>query len=596
MCEYVLYLKLILVYLFDKGLKIGKMPHVLTFQMKRFVYDFSSGDVVQMKLNDEVRFPMFLDMNKYVSKKTVSSSMEYGSEKAGASSQSEFDSSLMSEIAQLQRDRSEGKLSALANQCTKSDVPIDVDDDDDDLPPLAAPSDDTFDHDFYGQQDDEDCNYNDGTSKNCWFDHYEKGPISTPTEVNIEDDSGPGIGEVLTLEAALAEVEANGEWVYELFAVLVHSGAIYGGHYYAYIKDMDSGKWLDFNDSTVTEIEESSVRETWGGKIKSSFSSYGSSSRYTSSYQSSTNAYMLQYRKVSPKRNVPGSPASQAAMSLPGAEMVPAYIAEAVELVEWEKKTKEQSAQERLNQLPLKVTWNGVEYPIKASRKDSLRCFMVQICKELKLTAGILSGRESSLEEKTNPELTDEDCENMSMKFLRLRGTKPNTEVYSITDDADMTLEQHRIYLNKSFLLETKKEDEIWEPYNQSDCDLVCYEYDELTAEFKTPRSIRVSKHILVEDARRQISKWVDYDISEIFLLKLTTEHGQNVRVEEILHDTLSLNLYVNLTYYWPCELFWERRLATDKSSPLDCKCRQVSSTFLATVYDPFCSVLDRSY
>jgi len=33
-------------------------------------------------------------------------------------------------------------------------------------------------------------------------------------------------------------VERDGEWVYELYAVLIHSGSAMGGHYYAYIKDM----------------------------------------------------------------------------------------------------------------------------------------------------------------------------------------------------------------------------------------------------------------------------------------------------------------------------------------------------------------------
>jgi ubiquitin carboxyl-terminal hydrolase 47 len=51
-----------------KGLKIGRIPYVLTFQLKRFVYDFSTGDVVQKKLNDCVSFPMFLDMNKYLAR------------------------------------------------------------------------------------------------------------------------------------------------------------------------------------------------------------------------------------------------------------------------------------------------------------------------------------------------------------------------------------------------------------------------------------------------------------------------------------------------------------------------------------------------
>jgi ubiquitin C-terminal hydrolase len=37
--------------------------------------------------------------------------------------------------------------------------------------------------------------------------------------------------------------------------VLIHSGGVSGGHYYAYIKDLDSGKWFNFNDSNVSEIE-----------------------------------------------------------------------------------------------------------------------------------------------------------------------------------------------------------------------------------------------------------------------------------------------------------------------------------------------------
>lgn len=38
-------------------------------------------------------------------------------------------------------------------------------------------------------------------------------------------------------------VEANGPWVYELFAVLIHSGSALGGHYYAHIKSLgDDGE------------------------------------------------------------------------------------------------------------------------------------------------------------------------------------------------------------------------------------------------------------------------------------------------------------------------------------------------------------------
>ena len=35
----------------------------------------------------------------------------------------------------------------------------------------------------------------------------------------------------------------QGEFVYELYAVLVHSGTHRGGHYYAYIKSFEDNKW-----------------------------------------------------------------------------------------------------------------------------------------------------------------------------------------------------------------------------------------------------------------------------------------------------------------------------------------------------------------
>ena len=49
-----------------KGLKFGKLPQIMSVQLKRFVYDFSGPNIVQKKLNDVVKFPMILDMNKYV--------------------------------------------------------------------------------------------------------------------------------------------------------------------------------------------------------------------------------------------------------------------------------------------------------------------------------------------------------------------------------------------------------------------------------------------------------------------------------------------------------------------------------------------------
>eukprot|EP01033_Poteriospumella_lacustris_P009379 gene9379-6720_t len=53
-----------------KGLKFGRLPQIMSVQLKRFVYDFSGDYVVQKKLNEQVKFPMVLDMNKYLAKKS----------------------------------------------------------------------------------------------------------------------------------------------------------------------------------------------------------------------------------------------------------------------------------------------------------------------------------------------------------------------------------------------------------------------------------------------------------------------------------------------------------------------------------------------
>lgn len=54
---------------------------------------------------------------------------------------------------------------------------------------------------------------------------------------------------------------------YQLRGVVVHSGQADSGHYYSFIRESESGHWLQFNDSNVTEVPESSLPgECFGGK------------------------------------------------------------------------------------------------------------------------------------------------------------------------------------------------------------------------------------------------------------------------------------------------------------------------------------------
>nr|XP_039248536.1 ubiquitin carboxyl-terminal hydrolase 2-like isoform X1 [Styela clava] len=47
---------------------------------------------------------------------------------------------------------------------------------------------------------------------------------------------------------------------FNLYAVSNHSGSCYGGHYTAYCKHVESGKWYSFNDSLVSAMSSSSVQ------------------------------------------------------------------------------------------------------------------------------------------------------------------------------------------------------------------------------------------------------------------------------------------------------------------------------------------------
>ena len=84
--------------------------------------------------------------------------------------------------------------------------------------------------------------------------------------------------------------------MYELFAILVHSGSAYGGHYFAYIKDLQANSWVAFNDVTVRPIRISEIQRVFGGH--DSRSNFCFVETCVEAVQNYTNAYMLMYRKV----------------------------------------------------------------------------------------------------------------------------------------------------------------------------------------------------------------------------------------------------------------------------------------------------------
>ncbi|KAH6918657.1 ubiquitin carboxyl-terminal hydrolase 5 [Coprinopsis sp. MPI-PUGE-AT-0042] len=93
--------------------------------------------------------------------------------------------------------------------------------------------------------------------------------------------------------------DRSSPWLYRLHGVLVHSGDLHGGHYFALIKPDRDGRWLKFDDDRVTPVTDKEVlEENYGGEPLNGI---------TPTYQRNqgrtikrfTNAYMLVYIRES---------------------------------------------------------------------------------------------------------------------------------------------------------------------------------------------------------------------------------------------------------------------------------------------------------
>lgn len=100
-------------------------------------------------------------------------------------------------------------------------------------------------------------------------DPFEKKPIFETTETKYQHE-----------EESFDMTKEYPDGTYALYAVLIHSGGSYGGHYYAYI--FDGKEWFKFDDSRVSKVSRFEIRQ------------YGSNSEVTNG----TNAYLLFYRNV----------------------------------------------------------------------------------------------------------------------------------------------------------------------------------------------------------------------------------------------------------------------------------------------------------
>merc|ERR1719238_2033653 len=65
-----------------------------------------------------------------------------------------------------------------------------------------------------------------------------------------------------------ADSDPNVKNVYRLHSVLVHSGGMNGGHYYAFIRPLGMEQWYRFDDERVTKVKEKEAVEYQFGGVE----------------------------------------------------------------------------------------------------------------------------------------------------------------------------------------------------------------------------------------------------------------------------------------------------------------------------------------
>ncbi|KAI0928557.1 hypothetical protein AcW1_005763 [Taiwanofungus camphoratus] len=94
-------------------------------------------------------------------------------------------------------------------------------------------------------------------------------------------------------------VDRSQSWMYKLHGVLVHSGDLHGGHYFALIKPDRETRWLKFDDDRVTPVTDKEVmEENYGGEALNGLVSPMQRNQVRA-MKRFTNAYMLVYIRES---------------------------------------------------------------------------------------------------------------------------------------------------------------------------------------------------------------------------------------------------------------------------------------------------------
>jgi len=276
---------------------------------------------------------------------------------------------------------------------------------------------------------------------------------------------------------------------FELFSVLIHQGGAQGGHYYAMIKDIKTGKWFKFNDASVMEIEAKDVEAMYGEAAGVGVDEKGQN-KIVRNKLFSSNAYLLLYRRK-------GEP-------LPEEKPFPDYIQKMIhEENENFNKAKEEFIQRRDN-LPLDVYFKDTVIKLHIDKNKTLKDATLQA-----FTIAGLTGSQYTL-----------DC-------VRLRKYNPETgtlgKVWSTDEEkTQKTLDQLGVLKTSILKLEIREPNENF-LHDSGEFKLSIIKAVE--NKFEPPVHIVVpSREATVADLRNLLETLTGWPLDKIRLIKVNAE------------------------------------------------------------------------
>mmetsp|Transcript_25722 Transcript_25722/g.59337 ORF Transcript_25722/g.59337 Transcript_25722/m.59337 type:complete len:1137 (-) Transcript_25722:120-3530(-) len=301
------------------------------------------------------------------------------------------------------------------------------------------------------------------------------------------------------------------EDMYELFSVNIHSGSAFGGHYYAYIKSFEDGKWYRFNDSMVSELDDKDIEDAYGGTTAYSGSSYYSSFSSASSYASSSNAYMLMYRKIDRSRNLPAIPDEAVPSSL-------LRIMEQESAADAEEKAVAKAAHDNLS---LYAHVNELDYPLQAHKDMPMPEFLEKVL------------------EITGLQDTPRDCVR-----LRRHNQHFSTNQDVLTVSPDRLVRHCLSMLDDHFAVEIKKPEETFREFSPTNMTLKISVLLGMDQEFSSAHDVVLDKASTLGALRQQLSEEFDIPLDECLILKCNPSQPT---VEALTQDQQRLSLnYIN--------------------------------------------------